>query len=718
MMTWCRGRCERSGFRVLSCLAVALLVALPGAVAAPKGDSAVDADRSDIEWAQREGSALLVLEPPALKGVMRWALESPRHRGAILSMALAPDGERLATGGVDGIVRIWNLAEGRLEKALSGHTFHLHTMAWSPDGKRLATNAWGDVKLRIWNVDSGKMEKEFDKRYHLRSLCWSADGKKLAGGTDGSGRIYVSDDLAEPQLLTEIGQVVWAVAWSPDGSTLAVSSHGNPVTVIESSSGKAVYSLEQDMAEQTLAVQFSPDGSLLATGAAKGVAIWNAADGKATQQIDARAADVCWSPDGTQLAAVSSAGIAAWNAATGKPVWKQNVDGGKVEWSAKTGQLAVVSGVRISVRDGKDGSEVKTIDAGGETAPIFQAGRPVITGIGTPVLSLWDPVTLKHTKRLEGHSGAATSASWSRDGKQFASADAGGTVRIWDVKAWEPRHTLEAGKRPVTLLGWSDDGKMLAAGGGDKAIRIWTAAGEPKATLEGQAKVVRAFTWAPGNRQLASSAAGGEVVVWDAFKGSEERTIDGSEVVTALAWASFRTGPALAVGGVDGSIRVVNPATGELIRVVVDSRRHSHYRTDALGWMPGNQPLILSNRFYLSQIWDASTGRTLQRQMAPGAGDAVFPTAGGSLIVSRCDDRTVRFWDASKGSLRGTLLEEGESLVAISTTGDVKFDPDVPPNLIAIIETDAGQQMITLDELAKKYGWKNAGKTMKLPMKN
>jgi hypothetical protein len=42
----------------------------------------------------------------------------------------------------------------------------------------------------------------------------------------------------------------------------------------------------------------------------------------------------------------------------------------------------------------------------------------------------------------------------------------------------------------------------------------------------------------------------------------------------------------------------------------------------------------------------------------------------------------------------------------------------VPPNLIAIIETDAGQQTITLDELARKHGWKNAGKTMKLPMKN
>jgi hypothetical protein len=78
----------------------------------------------------------------------------------------------------------------------------------------------------------------------------------------------------------------------------------------------------------------------------------------------------------------------------------------------------------------------------------------------------------------------------------------------------------------------------------------------------------------------------------------------------------------------------------------------------------------------------------------------------------------VRFWEPAKGTLRGTLLEEGDSLVAVTTTGDVKYDPDVPPGLIAIVETSTGQQPMSLDELARQHGWKNQGKMMRLPSKN
>jgi len=706
--------------RALPCGAFIAALALPAAVAAPPGNKGEGGtDGSDHAWAHKEGTALIVLEPPAISGAGRWALESPRHRGDILCSAFAPDGTRVATGGVDAVVRIWNVNDGRFEKAFAGHTFHLHSMAWSPDGKRLASHAHGDRLVRIWNVESGSLEKQFENRYHLRSLRWSPNSKRLVGVTDGSGRIYMSDDFAEPRILTEIGKAVRTIAWSPDGRQLAVSSMGNPISVIDSSSGKGVYSLDQDADEVTVALQYSPDGSLLATGGGRTVGIWSASDGKEQRKIAADCAALGWSPDSRQLVTIGSTGLVAWNVADGKPVWKQTVAGGHVDWCAESGRIMAVSRSQIFLRDGANGSELKTIDAGGRTAPLFQAGRPVITGIGTPALSVWDPNTLKRSQRIEGHGGVATAAAWSRDGKQFASADAVGVVRIWDIKDWTPLHALETGKRPVSLLEWSPDGKLLAAAGGDKAIRIWTAAGEPSGTLEGHARPARAMTWAPNSRQLVSAASDGEMIVWDVGKGSEDRKMTSPTPVLSMAWSTVRGAPALAVGGVDGSIRIWNPGNGQVLGAVFEGYRSaSSYATEALGWMPGNQPLIVSTRNYLSQIWDTATGRTVQRQMSPGGGDAVFSTAGGSLVVSRCNDRTTRFWEPVHGTLRGTLLEEGDSLVAVTTTGDVKFDPDVPPSLIAIVETKTGQQTMSLEELAKKHGWKNQGKMMRLPAKN
>ena len=67
-----RRRSARATWPIVTAL---IVVALPAAVATPKGDDGkVDSDHSDREWVHREGSTLLVLEPPALAGVSRWAI--------------------------------------------------------------------------------------------------------------------------------------------------------------------------------------------------------------------------------------------------------------------------------------------------------------------------------------------------------------------------------------------------------------------------------------------------------------------------------------------------------------------------------------------------------------------------------------------------------------------------------------------------------------------
>ncbi len=684
-------------------------IAMDGRAAAQKGGAA------DWQWAHEHGTALLVLEPPPLRGIGRWVMESPRHRGALICTALSPDGTTLATAGTDAVVRLWNLQTGALDRALAGHSFHLHTMAWSPDGTLLATHAWGDLTTRLWNVADGTVAKTFKLKTHLRSLCWSGDSRKLAGATDGSGRIYVSEGREELSVFSEAGQPVRAVEWSPDGSLLAVAAVGSPVALIDAASRSDGFVLDGSESHVVTDIRFSPDGKRVATSGAATTAIWERNGGPPVATIDTAAAALAWAPDNARIATVSAEGVTLWKAADGAKAGALAAPGHRVEWSAATGRIVVASSRRIEVWQPEGTAAERTIDAAGSTAPLFQPGRPVITGMGTATLSLWDPRSFARQHRLEGHGGGVTAAAWSRDGKRLATAATDGKVRFWNARTGEAERVLTGHRGSIACLAWSGDGRLLASAGADRTVRIWNADGAVQAELTGHTKPVRALAWAPGGAQLVTGGADEQLIVWDAAKREQVKSIPSVLPITALAWGAGKGAPAVACGFADGSIRVVNPLNGEMLAMVADGGASRSWPITALDWMPGNQLRLLSSRFYLTRLWDIPTATSIQRQLAPGGASEVFSTAAGVPVVARANDRTVRFWDPVGGSLRGSLLEEGDSLVAVSTTGDVKCGGDAAVPLIAIVETPEGQRTIPLDTLAKEHGWKNNGRVMKLP---
>jgi WD40 repeat protein len=77
-----------------------------------------------------------------------------RHTDRVYSVAFSSDGRRLASGGWDQIVRIWDATSGKKLHELAGHAGYVWSVAFSPDGRRLASASGykGKGEIKLWDA--------------------------------------------------------------------------------------------------------------------------------------------------------------------------------------------------------------------------------------------------------------------------------------------------------------------------------------------------------------------------------------------------------------------------------------------------------------------------------------------------------------------------------------------------------------------------------------
>jgi WD40 repeat protein/tRNA A-37 threonylcarbamoyl transferase component Bud32 len=271
----------------------------------------------------------------SMDGTVRiWDLGSGRelwvrtNKAAVRSVAFFPDGRRMVTGNWDQTATVWEVASGKELFRLNGHTNKLFSVAVSPNGHWIATGSW-DGTVWLWNADSGRHFSTLrsDGAY-VYPVAFSRDSRRLvSGGGDGVATVWdVEGGTIIFRLNPSIRGTIWSAAFSHNDRRIVTGSHGLSATVWDATTGAKQMTLRGHTAHIHAAV-FSPDDSRILTGSADHTAkLWDSATGKELLTFRGHNDSVfsaAFSPDGQRIVTGSGDGtIKVWEAATRDQVAK------------------------------------------------------------------------------------------------------------------------------------------------------------------------------------------------------------------------------------------------------------------------------------------------------------------------------------------------------------------------------------------------------------
>lgn len=582
-------------------------------------------------------------------------------------VAYSPDGARLASIGVDGTARVWDVASGQQLLELPGPPGDAgFSVAFSPDGRLLATS-WTSQVI-VWDAGSG--EKLFSLPGQVIGMAvdrldFSPDSARLAvANMDGLPKVWDLAGRTELFALAGHAQICDAIAFSHDGKRLATGDLAGIVKIWDASTAQELAVLEHG--GMVHSVTFSPDGQRVVSASDNGrLIVWEIASGRSVLSLSARSGiyDVTYMPDGERLVSVHQDGTTTvWDAVSGQPLL------------TLAGHLSTV----IAVTASPDNVRIATSGYDG-------------------TVRLWDTTPGRELLTVPAHDGSVYEIAYNPDGSRLATVSLDGTGKLWEPSSGLLAMSLSPDGAPggLTALAFSPDGRRLAAGGGDGTVYVDdTVTGQTVLTLTGHMDAVLNLAFSPDGHHLATASWDGTAKVWDLASGKEVVTFDGHHnLVFGLAFSL--DGQRLFTGGNDAYVREWDATTGQELRTFSGEEMEVY----GIALSPDGKRLAIGRQDGVVTVWDVSSGdKLLQLSGHAGLILRLAFSQDGTRLATASFDGFAKIWDVHTGQELMTLYGNTSNVFGVA------FSPD--GRHVATAGGDGTARIYTLDmaELAGLAG--------------